>query len=312
MEFRIDAVGKVGGVKRTPQGGLDVPANLTRVGVFTYHQPDGTVQRELRPADEVFKTDSLDTLSGAPLCVGHPGLVRADNWQQHAVGHVGDEVKQDGKFVAARVRVQSAPVVLKVEKKDLVELSCGYTCDLERTPGTFEGEKYDAIQRNIRYNHVALGPANFGRAGNDVKLRMDGVGRYASPMELDAALKEIERLNGELAGAKSRADGFEAQIAAQPVVNIDALVADRLALCEDARTVIGPEAKFDGKTDAQLMQEACSKAYPDLKLDSKSEDFVRGLFQAAVAQSAASLAAVAKTNVRVDAVASTEAKPLHQ
>ncbi|MCX7015414.1 MAG: alpha/beta hydrolase fold domain-containing protein, partial [Candidatus Sumerlaeota bacterium] len=49
-------------------------------------------------------------------------------------------------------------------------LSCGYTCDLEHTPGNWMGIKYDAIQRNIRYNHMAVVKA--GRAGDAAKLHM--------------------------------------------------------------------------------------------------------------------------------------------
>ena len=36
------------------------------------------------------------------------------------------------------------------------ELSCGYYCDLDETPGEYEGQRYDARQRNIRGNHLAL------------------------------------------------------------------------------------------------------------------------------------------------------------
>ncbi|KKL41024.1 hypothetical protein LCGC14_2367830, partial [marine sediment metagenome] len=30
-----------------------------------------------------------------------------------------------------------------------VQLSCGYSCDFDPTPGEIDGEKYDGIQRNI-------------------------------------------------------------------------------------------------------------------------------------------------------------------
>jgi hypothetical protein len=32
---------------------------------------------------------------------------------------------------------------------------------------------YDRVQRRIRYNHAALGPPGWGRAGADVSLRLD-------------------------------------------------------------------------------------------------------------------------------------------
>ena len=179
MEFRADRSAKVKKFTRTPQGGLRVPAFLTRTGVLIYHVADGSggvkLSRELRHPDEVFQEDSLASLAAAPVTVHHPAApVTPDNWQALSVGHISDDVKRDGKYVAADVRVQAARAVSEVERGDLVELSCGYTCTMDSTPGVYEGEPYDAIQRGILYNHVALLPVNGGRAGNDVRLRADG------------------------------------------------------------------------------------------------------------------------------------------
>lgn len=299
MEFRIDALGRVSNVKRTPQGGLEIPANLTRTGVFVYRQPDGSIRREYRPEDEVFNADSLSSLRGAPLTVGHPGIVRAENWQQVSVGHVGDDVRKDSRFVAATTRVQSAPVVSQVERKELIELSCGYTCDLDHTSGEVDGERYDAIQRNIRYNHVALLPPGGGRAGTDVCLRLDskyfGSVAYTTDMNLEEALKEIDRLNGQLAAEKQRADSLDKSLKG---IDVEALIQDRVSLHAEARTVLGEDARFDGKSPVEIMKSVVTKANPDLRLDGKSEDFVRGFFQAAVAQ--ASKEKVAKGNLRID------------
>jgi len=311
-EYRTDTV-QISTHKRTPQGGLDVPAALTRSGIFIYHMPDGTVQRELRPADEVFNEDSLSTLAGASLTVGHPGLVTTKNWKDHTVGHVGDTVKRSGDLVDSRVRVQHEDAVKQVEAKRLVELSCGYTCDVEHTSGEINGEHYDAIQRNIRYNHVALLPPGGGRAGSDVKLRMDGAGSsfpetvaaYNEAMDLAEALKEIDRLNGLLTGEKTRADSLDTKL---KEIDIDILVADRLALVQDAQVVLGTEVKLDGKDADTVMREACQKAFPEIKLDEKSSaDYVRGLFEAGVRQAKQGQAHVRKGNVHADA-ASVEDK----
>lgn len=305
MEYRVDQVGKISGVRRTPQGGLDVPANLTRAGVFTYHQPDGTVQRELRPANEVFNPASLETLRGAPLTVGHPGLVRADTWRTVSVGHVRDDVAAKDPFVAARCLVQEQDAVKAVESRALQELSCGYTCDVERTPGELNGEKYDAIQRNIRYNHVSLLPAGAGRAGSEVKLRMDGkdcaVARYPETMETNETAS-LDQLQGQLDAALARADEAEKKLAE---VDVDKLVAARLALIEDARKVCG-DVKFDGKSDADVMRAAIAKAHPTLKLDDKSDEYLRGVFQVTVDGVRKGEARVAQTNVRADANAATD------
>ena len=303
MEYRLDTIGKIDSLKRTPQGGLDLRANLTRTGIFIYRQPDGTVRREYRPEAEVFKGDSLESLRGAPLTVGHPGLVRPDNWRNVTVGHVADDVKQDGKFVASRVRVQEAGAVKAVEAKALMELSCGYTCDVEMGAGTTpDGEHFDAIQRNIHYNHVSLLPEGGGRAGSDVALRMDGCdSAYASYMPtVEELQKQLDTANGELAGYKTRADAAEKKLAETPAINIDALVTDRLALVQDAKVVLGDEVKFDGVAELDVIKQVCAKAFPEVKLDGKSEDYLRGLFVAGVKTHRDGQAAVASTNVRVD------------
>lgn len=167
---RVDA----SGVVETGSGGLRIPARVTRTGVLEYHDTEGNTWGELRPADEVFAEDSLVTLKSAPVTQGHPGsLVTPDTWKRLAVGHAGDDVRRDGEFVAVSVCVQDAATLELVRSKELVELSCGYSCDLDETAGTFEGKPYTRIQRGIRYNHVALGPEGWGRAGSDVRLHLD-------------------------------------------------------------------------------------------------------------------------------------------
>ncbi len=171
MSFRLD-YGRLDKADRTPSGGLKIPAFVTRVGVFAYRTDDGRVVRELRHPDHVFAQESLDSMEDAPLTVRHPGNVSPADYQKNAVGHVRNVEAKD-TFVAARAVVQDAAAIKGVTDGSLVEVSCGYTCDSIQTPGEWNGEKYDSIQTNIRYNHVALGPKGWGRAGSSVALRLD-------------------------------------------------------------------------------------------------------------------------------------------
>jgi hypothetical protein len=170
---RLD-VSEIGKPIRTPQGFLRVPATPTRAGIFSYRRADGTTRRELRPESEVFHADSLSSLSGAPLTDLHPReMVSPKNVRTLAIGHVGDSVRRDGQRVAAEITIEDDAAISAVERRDRVELSCGYACELDETPGTHEGQRYDAVQRKIRYNHVALLPRGAGRGGPDVALRLD-------------------------------------------------------------------------------------------------------------------------------------------
>jgi hypothetical protein len=177
---------------RTPQGFLKVPAHVTGVGIFAYRRRDGKLVRELRPPDEVFKADSMATLRGAPVTDLHPNeMVKPSNVRTHQIGFVDGDARRDGTKVAADPVIQDERMITAVERRDRVEVSCGYDCDFDETPGRFDGtdygphvktgEAYDGVQRNIVYNHVALGPRNWGRQGKDVALKLDAKG------ELDLA-----------------------------------------------------------------------------------------------------------------------------
>lgn len=165
-------VGKLQSAQKTPQGFLRAPAYATRVGVFKYRQPDGTIRSEYRPPDEVFKPESLATLSGIPLTNKHPAeLLNTSNATKYQVGYTGDQVEPEGAFVCTGVTIVDEKTIKEIEAGEKRELSCGYVCDLEDTPGIFEGEAYDCVQRNIVYNHLAI--VGKGRAGPQARLHLD-------------------------------------------------------------------------------------------------------------------------------------------
>lgn len=158
-------------IEKTPQGFVRLPAFVTRVGVFKYKKPDGSIVRELRPPDEVFSPKSLETLKLIPVTNDHPTvLVNADNAKQLAVGWTGELVKKNDQFLETTLTIHDNSAIQDVEGGKH-ELSCGYESELDETPGVFQGEPYDVIQRNIQYNHVAL--VAKGRAGPQVRLKLD-------------------------------------------------------------------------------------------------------------------------------------------
>lgn len=158
----------------TKEGYLLAPAYLTRVGVFTYFNADGSTRKEFRPPEEVFHPDSLASLSLVPVTDDHPkNLLDAKNTKRHIIGTTSEKIDQEDVYVKSLVKIVDQDAIDKV-KAGKVELSCGYVSDLEETPGEYNGEKYDCIQRNIRYNHVSL--VKKGRAGSQVRLRLDSEG----------------------------------------------------------------------------------------------------------------------------------------
>lgn len=142
---------------------------LTRVGIFEYRRPDGSIRRELRLPEEVFAAESLASYKGKPVILTHEaGLVDVDNVQQEHIGTILSEGIQDGDNVRAQIVIHDAESL----SYGLRELSLGYTQTPDETPGVWNGQPYDAIQRNIQINHLAL--VEKARAGEQARLNIDG------------------------------------------------------------------------------------------------------------------------------------------
>ena len=219
----------------TSQGFLKVPAFATRVGVFTYRTSDGGVIKELRCPSEVFNEDSMKTLANVPVTNLHPkpGLVSSENAKNFTVGYTGDQVENiEHKFLQVSVIVIDADTI-RDASLGMKEVSCGYSCDLDPTPGIYEGEHYDVIQKNIVYNHLAIVPR--GRAGPEVKLHLDAdeaemvsdqnqtkeipaMGKItikdkeydATPEMEDAFNSHMKDMAEQMDGMKKELDGFKA------------------------------------------------------------------------------------------------------
>lgn len=148
---------------------IDHPV-VTSTGIFEYQNPDGTTRRELRLPEEVFDPASLASYKGKPVILTHEaGVVDKRNVDQEHIGTILSEGYQDGENVRAEIIIHDTDIM---KKSGLRELSLGYALDLDRTPGVWKGQPYDAIQRNIRINHLAL--VDKARAGEKARLNIDG------------------------------------------------------------------------------------------------------------------------------------------
>lgn len=155
-----------------PQGYLKADSLATRAGVFTYLFKDGSMRRELRPAEEVFKNDSLASMKLIPVTNDHPPeQLNSENTKKYQAGYTSENVAQHmNNFMKVGVIVTDKSSIDDV-MNGKTQLSAGYVCDLEMSSGIYDGEYYDAIQRNIIYNHLAI--VDVGRAGPDAKIKLD-------------------------------------------------------------------------------------------------------------------------------------------
>lgn len=154
---------------KTPEGYLIcTDAILARTGKQTYRRREvfgdmsdkGEEEIEInRDEKEVFNPVTLASFENKPLTIEHPNEdVNPENHHDYAVGFTRD-IKRgriDGNDVMlGTIVVTDAEAIKDIESGELVELSCGYDCDVV--------DEANPQQRNIRGNHVAL--CERGRAG---------------------------------------------------------------------------------------------------------------------------------------------------
>ena len=308
---------------KTDEGFLVDSPIVGRIGIQTYINADGTTRKEYRPADEVFHPDALASMVGKPITDQHPkGKVTAANYKKLTIGTMLSG-KQDGDNVRSDIVIQDAEAILKAEKGGVRELSLGYTVTLDETPGEFNGEKYDAIQKNIRVNHLAL--VSKGRAGN-ARLNLDrfdavafmedamsdklGRVRLDNGIEYDAAPEVVhaldklrddaavlktqvteaqakaEKLAGERDTLKARVDGFAAELV---TVKADALTAARAeikARAELEKAAEGFKIDHAGKTDREVKEAVIKAVRSDADLAGKSDEYLQAAFDMSVAMKA--------------------------
>jgi len=279
---------------------MDAPI-IGRAGLLRYLNADGSERWEYRPPEEAFDADSLASIRGKPITLGHHGLVRAANAKDKSViGMVLSEGRQDGDAIKADVSLFSLPTEAR-------ELSCGYTLELEEKAGTTaDGRHYDAIQRHIRYNHLAVVPK--GRAGI-ARLNLDGeqiqeveeMGMvkvktstgiaYDAAAEVGAYVKELEdkaaadkkaldvlqaKYDAALADiAKAKKEREDADAAAKK--EFAAAVKARCELINAARS---HKVEVNEDMDSKAIKLAIIKAVrgDTVKLDGKSDDYIEAIF----------------------------------
>jgi len=343
MAYRIET-GRLDKAERTPQGGLRIPAAIGRSGPLRYRNADGSERVEYRPPEETFRPESLATLRGAPVTDLHPAAkVTPETFRTVARGHVADDARadSDGKHIAATLYVQDSDLVRAIEAGERRDVSAGYEVQIEETPGVLpDGTRYDAIQRGISYNHVAIGPKGWGRAGSTVALRLDDAGNalniwdeaeemtvkkqnidgieyeigsdtWTQAMDRHAATELAARtdLEEKIATAtkerdeqKGRADQLAEQLrAATDTAAIQARVASRVAL-ERKAVAICPGLRCDGLSDREVMAKAL-KMEPQ---ETDSDDYIRGRFDREVETSSRTDAGLALVHQAAAAPAAIE------
>ena len=161
-------------------GWFEVKDNpLSMVGVFPYSgrsvSPEcdpNKIYMVYRPAEELGTQECIDSFKLIPWIDNHVMLGSEDagltpSEQKGVQGVIGQDVHFDGETLRGNIKVFSEAMANLIANGKK-ELSCGYRCRYEYAPGTYDGVKYDYVQRDIRGNHLAL--VENGRMGPDVAV----------------------------------------------------------------------------------------------------------------------------------------------
>ncbi|VFR32524.1 FIG00948411: hypothetical protein [plant metagenome] len=149
---------------------------ISKVGVFPYlgreiGAPElDRVYHVYRPEEELSRPETVASFNLLPFIDDHEFLGKDGTAAEKkgVQGTTGEAATFDYPYLRNSIRVYSEFMKSLIDDGK-IELSPSYRCEYDFTPGSFDGQKYDAIQRNIRGNHLAL--VKEGRTGPDVAVQ---------------------------------------------------------------------------------------------------------------------------------------------
>lgn len=247
---------------------------LSKVGVFPYSGASiGAPERNrvynvYRPEEELADPACIESFKLLPWVDDHtmigPGFTPAE--KKGVEGVIGEEVYFRDGILYGNIKVFSDGLKNLIDAGKR-ELSAGYRCVYEFVSGVWNGIPYDAIQRKIRGNHLAL--VDQGRMGPDVAV-LDHLTITFDAKELIMAKDgeniqaEMEKLRSEIKEAKDRLDARDAKDAEEEKMKKEC--ADKAA--KDAEEKAKEEAK---KAEDEKSEEKAEDMEEESK-EKKAED----------------------------------------
>lgn len=313
-EIRLDKSSEISSVLVTDEGYLEIVAPVARVGVYKYRRKDGSVQRELVPATTLFEDKSKNSLKMKPVTKTHPNeFVSTKAFRKLSVGSVGETLTESDNFLYAKFIVSAEDAIIAIQNGSLRQLSPAYTCEVVEKSGITEnGEEYDCVQVNRRYNHLAL--VSKARGGDDLEIRLDGcdsleveefpdnnnkelcmptlridgidytienpvVATHISTLTVkaekaDALQSELNIEKGNVTTLQAKYDALEAKIATMKPSEevIQKRVDARIELLTKAEKVLGVGVIKADQSDLDVMKAVITKITPTAKFDGYEGD----------------------------------------
>jgi hypothetical protein len=249
----IDAAAKV---RYLDNGFMVAQPRIARSGIQLYSgyecgmaDEDATV-RVYRPQSEVFSNDAMRSYTHMPITNDHPGeMVDSKNWSKYSKGDTGDEAVRDGGFVRVPMMLKDHSVV-EAFKSGKKQLSVGYGCQLDFTPGVVPegdvdaGKAYDCVQYDIRGNHLAVVTDARGGPKLSIGDETEGTTMMADTNQLKTVM----------------VDGIECQMTATAAALVDKTIKSLEAKAADAK-----KKSAESEEEMEEKDEAIKKADALLK-----------------------------------------------
>lgn len=241
---------------------------LTKVGVFPYlgsqispELDPGKIYYVYRPEEELLDPECVESFKLIPWVDEHAmlgdGMMPAE--RKGIQGIIGEEVYYEDGYLKGNVKIFSETMenLISNGKK---ELSIGYRCLYDLTPGIYNGIKYDAVQRKIRGNHLAL--VNAGRAGPDVavldsfKFTFDGA-LLMDNLKNEKDLKSAKDESSENTGEQGNSGGETLESLSEKIKDLTGSIGKVMEIVSNLKALkIGEKVEGDEEADPSANEAA--------------------------------------------------------
>ncbi|NKI68952.1 DUF2213 domain-containing protein [Collimonas pratensis] len=142
-----------------------------------------------RDPEELAKAAS--TANSIPLLDEHIPVSASDHKPESVVGATGTDAVFNAPYLDQSLVIWTKNAIRGIETGAQQEISCAYYYKADMTPGTFEGQPYDGVMRDIKFNHVAI--VEKGRAGpdvmvGDISLNLNGASNMGKSLSKKAVM----------------------------------------------------------------------------------------------------------------------------
>lgn len=221
-----------------PYRGNEIPG-AERLGL----DPD-KIYNLLRDPEEL--KAAAASFDGKPIVLAHREQKITTDDAANRVGSISAPFYEH-PYLKAKLALWTKDAIDVVESGTQRQLSGGYGYEADMTPGTFDGERYDGVMRNLRGNHVAL--VREGRAGPDVMVGDSKEGMASGHDDKDPDMNKAQKILADYFAPRLAADAKLDLRPALKGVTKATFKGKRDAIAADVKKIATPKLAKDANLD---------------------------------------------------------------